>query len=794
MQQAPYSNAPDLSHKEERQAALRRYHILDTAPEKNFDRITSLVADLCDVSSALISLIDSERQWFKSCFNFNARETDVGVSFCVHAVHQGELLIVEDATQHPDFKDNPLVTGPPHIRFYAGAPLTTPDGVHIGSLCIIDYEPRAFDAAQREILERLADLVVSEFELRSAEAQFRQLYDENPQPMYVHDADTGALLAVNQSALQQYGYDRSDFVGRSVDALRAPDEAQPPAGGVVMHVRQDGSYLPVQVRQSKILYDGKTAYLAVPRHVSDRRGSEQTLFFQTDMEGTTRSLSPSWTDVTGFSVAETVGESLLDFLHPLDRRSTREAFEALLDGQTDTCVHEARFTTETGSQTFEMYARLLTDNDDAPTGVAGSLTPVIDVEGAGRAALNEPTAEAPSDPPDDVRSEAPRDVPSEVGDAASAADADPVADEPPTEPMEPTPEPLVATESEATESEASDSTSDDAEPSPAAAEATPDASGETALETGVETGTETGTETEASDESASSGDGTTDPFASGSPLDDATTDDPAASTDPAGAAQEDGGSFLRDLGIDEDAAPGTLTPGDGPAPQADAPPQADATPQDDVPQADAASEGDAGTTDSRSQFEREETGDGSIFGAPSDPEVAVDPKLDAIRASDLDPSTFDLVAQIRDAIARQERHHNGAVDVHTDLPDAPVEVSLDPRFVDAVVTVLLSNAIQYSGGDGVAVRCLARDEDVVIEVQDAGSSIEERFLDDYVNAGDEADASEDVQAVHDLVHRMEGRVNMESSLESGTVFTIALPRTLVDDSTSDAADDLFPLA
>jgi len=114
------TDIPDLDNTAERQDALRKYHVLDTAPERKFDRLTSTVARICDVPTALISLVDEDLQWFKSCFGFNQRETDVEVSFCVHAMDAGRMLVVEGATEDRRCKDNPMVPGPSHTRFYAG--------------------------------------------------------------------------------------------------------------------------------------------------------------------------------------------------------------------------------------------------------------------------------------------------------------------------------------------------------------------------------------------------------------------------------------------------------------------------------------------------------------------------------------------------------------------------------------------------------------------------------------------------------------------------------------------------
>ena len=118
--------------------ALQGLGLLDSAPEERFDRLTRLAKRLFNVPIALVTLVDSNRQWFKSCVGLGVSETPRNVSFCGHAILQDELLMVADAKQDERFYDNPLVTGEPKIRFYAGYPLTVPDGNKMGTLCLID--------------------------------------------------------------------------------------------------------------------------------------------------------------------------------------------------------------------------------------------------------------------------------------------------------------------------------------------------------------------------------------------------------------------------------------------------------------------------------------------------------------------------------------------------------------------------------------------------------------------------------------------------------------------------------
>ena len=149
--------APKPINELERLDALRSYKILDTAAEAAFDALTLIAKNLCDVPIALVSLIDENRQWFKSnCGLTGVTSTGRDVAFCAYAILESKILEIPDATTDPRFATNPLVTGPPHIRFYAGAPLLDPRGLALGTLCVIDTKPRRLTAEQRVNLERLA--------------------------------------------------------------------------------------------------------------------------------------------------------------------------------------------------------------------------------------------------------------------------------------------------------------------------------------------------------------------------------------------------------------------------------------------------------------------------------------------------------------------------------------------------------------------------------------------------------------------------------------------------------------
>src|SRR5215469_11869580 len=145
---------------------LWQYDVLDTVPEELFDDLTELAARICEAPIALISLVDEDRQWFKSKVGLSVNETSRDISFCAHAIKGQDLFIIPDATKDLRFANNPLVTSDPKIRFYAGAPLIAPDGEALGSLCVIDKVPRELNSEQQQALRVLARHVMTQLELR----------------------------------------------------------------------------------------------------------------------------------------------------------------------------------------------------------------------------------------------------------------------------------------------------------------------------------------------------------------------------------------------------------------------------------------------------------------------------------------------------------------------------------------------------------------------------------------------------------------------------------------------------
>lgn len=160
--------APRIPHETDRLAALRRYRILDSLVEREYDDLTAIAAHICGTPISLISLVDENRQWFKSARGLQVRETHRDLAFCAHAIQEPDRpLVVTDARLDPRFATNALVVEDPKLVFYAGVPLLTPEGQPLGTICVIDHQPRQLDAGQLEALQRLSRQVIQLLELRA---------------------------------------------------------------------------------------------------------------------------------------------------------------------------------------------------------------------------------------------------------------------------------------------------------------------------------------------------------------------------------------------------------------------------------------------------------------------------------------------------------------------------------------------------------------------------------------------------------------------------------------------------
>lgn len=290
-----------LPHNEPaRLAALRSLDVIGTPPEPHFDALCRTAAALFSLPIALVSLVEENDQWFKGKCGLDLEGTSREVSFCSHAILSPEVLVIEDATRDDRFVVNPLVTGKPHIRFYAGAPLVLAPGLHAGTLCTIDTQPRAFSRAQRRQLQDLAQVVVAQLRLHAAERALREreagyrLLADNTTDMVVRSDLDGTRRYVSPAAKLLLGYEAQELVGtRPLDFVHPEDAPEyrrlledigaarvAHAVGQQRYRRKDGSWVWVEASFS-LTYDEATGrpdgYVASVRDIAVRKESEQRM-------------------------------------------------------------------------------------------------------------------------------------------------------------------------------------------------------------------------------------------------------------------------------------------------------------------------------------------------------------------------------------------------------------------------------------------------------------------------------------------------------------------------------------
>jgi diguanylate cyclase len=295
-------------HESERLDALRRLHVLDTPPERDYDDLTRLAATICGTPISLVSLIDFDRQWFKSRHGIDAVETPRAWAFCDHAIRRPDLFVVPDATADERFADNPLVTGDPYIRFYAGMPLTTAEGHALGTLCVIDRTPRTLSAEQADALRVLARQVVAhlrlrrkaaaleraEAERRASDERFRAIFDSTYQYIGLLAPD-GTILEANRTALTSAGITLDAVQGKpfweaiwwshnpNLQALLKHGITQAAGGEFVRfeaeHPLADGTLATIDFSLTPIRDESGAVVLLVPegRDVTDRKRAEDAL-------------------------------------------------------------------------------------------------------------------------------------------------------------------------------------------------------------------------------------------------------------------------------------------------------------------------------------------------------------------------------------------------------------------------------------------------------------------------------------------------------------------------------------
>lgn len=372
----------------DRLVALDRYHILDTLPEQVYDDLTQLAADICGTPIALISLVDRDRQWFKSRVGLNATETPRDISFCGHAVAAKATLNIPDASQDPRFADNPLVTNDPNIRFYAGVPLITHDYYALGTLCAIDSQPHNLTEAQIRQLEALSRLVVNQLELRlnrnSTESQLdavlslKQAILDNANFSIIATDLNGTIQSFNRAAERMLGYDASEIVGKTSPAIfhefyEIASQAQHltqelntdiPVGFEVFtakaklgqvyerewtYIRKDGSKFPVMLTITAIRTESGeiTGYMGFAKDITSQKQAEKevkditsaldqtAIIAITDIQGTITFVNDKFCEISQYSREELIGQNhrlLSSGHHP--RSFFVEMWRTIASGQT----------------------------------------------------------------------------------------------------------------------------------------------------------------------------------------------------------------------------------------------------------------------------------------------------------------------------------------------------------------------------------------------------------------------------------------------------------------------------
>jgi len=292
--------------------ALYQYHILDTPPSRGFDNLTQLAAMGCQVPIALVSLVDKQRQWFKAQVGIDATETSRDLAFCAHAILRPELFEVPDALADDRFCDSPMVTGEPHLRFYAGMPLVTADGYALGTICVIDRVPRTLTAMQRQTLEMLAAQVVDQLELHRQLKLMQQVEAERQtlqatlrlQERAIAASSNGIVIAdasqpdnpliyVNPAFERITGYPAAEVLGRNCRFLQGEQSDQPGlqqlrqaiAQGTdctveVVNYRKDGELFWNQLSISPIYSPGGqlTHFVGIQTDICDRKRAEAQLY------------------------------------------------------------------------------------------------------------------------------------------------------------------------------------------------------------------------------------------------------------------------------------------------------------------------------------------------------------------------------------------------------------------------------------------------------------------------------------------------------------------------------------
>lgn len=291
--------APTPSNEKERLAELLKYEILDTMPESSFDDITQIASEICETKVSAISLIDKDRQWFKSIVGLDVKETPRDVSWCGHAIFQSDIFEVPDSELDERFRDNPLYTGEPGVRFYAGVPLTTSAGYNIGTLCVIDNTPKQLSEAQKSTLRKLARQVtilieakLREIKLKANEKKVHAIFEGSHDAMIIFTANE--IIDCNPKAVKLYNHEsKASFLKKSISSLASTYQANGELSEEknkremnlafengfnhfeCVHMKSTGEEFPCEILFSTFEYHGEKVIIGTFRDITERKNAEQ---------------------------------------------------------------------------------------------------------------------------------------------------------------------------------------------------------------------------------------------------------------------------------------------------------------------------------------------------------------------------------------------------------------------------------------------------------------------------------------------------------------------------------------
>ena len=343
----------------DRLRALWSYDVLDTEGEEPYDQTAALAALICEAPFSLITLVDENRQWFKSRYRWDPEESDRAISFCAHAIHEPDLLLVSDATKDDRFRGNPDVTGGPRIRFYAGAPLVNPEGHALGTLCVLDRKPRELTPDQKQALRVLRTHVMTLLELRRNKRRLGlsdEILDSLPGVFYVFSQE-GRFLRWNRHFEEITGYSSEELAElHPLDFFRGPDRdhiqerirqafEEGAADAEADLVAKDGTAVAHHFTGHSLELEGEPYLVGMGVDVSRQRELEAErerlfnlspdLLCVVGFDGRFKDVNPAWEKILGHSREDLLGRPFLDFLHPDDRdRTTKELEENRVGAET----------------------------------------------------------------------------------------------------------------------------------------------------------------------------------------------------------------------------------------------------------------------------------------------------------------------------------------------------------------------------------------------------------------------------------------------------------------------------